>query len=53
MAEVEDARDDAAFLGSGFDEQKKPSQLEQSIHAALRQAEILLDTPVALVLFFS
>jgi hypothetical protein len=40
MAEVERrAREHAALLGSGFDEQKKPSQLEESIHAALRQAD--------------
>jgi hypothetical protein len=40
MAEVDRrAREYATLLGSGFDEQKKPSQLEESIHAALRQAD--------------
>jgi hypothetical protein len=40
MTDVERrARDYAALLGSGFDEQKKPYQLEESIHAALRQAD--------------
>jgi hypothetical protein len=40
MAEVERrARGYATLLGSGFDEQKKPSQLEEAIHAALRQAD--------------
>lgn len=40
MAEVERrARDYATRLGSGFDETKKPFQLEESIHAALRQAD--------------
>jgi hypothetical protein len=40
MTEVERrARDYATLLGSGFDEQKKPFQLEESIHAALRQAD--------------
>jgi hypothetical protein len=40
MAEVERrARDYAALLGAGFDEQKKPFQLEESIHSALRQAD--------------
>jgi hypothetical protein len=40
MTEVERrAREYATLLGSGFDEQKKPFQLEESIHAALRQAD--------------
>jgi len=40
MTEVERrARDYATLLGSGFDEQKKPDQLEDSIRAALRQAD--------------
>jgi hypothetical protein len=40
MTEVERrARDYATLLGSGFDEQKKPAQLEKSINAALRQAD--------------
>jgi hypothetical protein len=40
MADVERrARDYATLLGSGFDERKKPLQLEESIHAALRQAD--------------
>jgi hypothetical protein len=40
MTDVERrARDYAALLGSGFDEQKKPPELEESIHAALRQAD--------------
>jgi hypothetical protein len=40
MSEVERrAREYAALMGSGFDEQKKPSQLEESIRAALRQAD--------------
>jgi hypothetical protein len=39
MTEVERrARDYAMLLQSGFDEQKKPFALEESIHAALRQA---------------
>jgi hypothetical protein len=41
MTEVEQrAREYAKLLGSGFDEQKKPFQLEESIRAALRQADI-------------
>ncbi len=40
MAEVERrAREYATLLGSGFDEQKKPYQLEEAIHATLRQAD--------------
>ena len=40
MAEVERrAREYARVLGAGFDEQKKPLQLEESIRAALRQAD--------------
>jgi SIR2-like protein len=40
MTEVERrARGYAALLGKGFDEQKKPFQLEDSINAALRQAD--------------
>jgi hypothetical protein len=40
MAEVERrARDYAALLGAGFDQQKRPDQLDESIHAALRQAD--------------
>ena len=40
MTEVERrARNYATLLGSGFDERKKPEQLENSIHAALRQAD--------------
>lgn len=40
MAEVERrAREYATLLGAGFDEQKKPFQLEESIHAALKQAD--------------
>jgi hypothetical protein len=40
MTEVERrARQYAAVLGSGFDEKKKPLELEESIHAALRQAD--------------
>jgi len=40
MTEVERrARDYAALLGKGFDEKKKPFQLEDSINAALRQAD--------------
>jgi len=40
MAEVERrAREYATLLGYGFDERKKPLQLEESIHAALRQAD--------------
>ena len=38
MAEVERrAREYAKLLGNGFDEQKKPSQLEESIRAALHR----------------
>jgi hypothetical protein len=40
MAEVDRrARQYAEFVGAGYDEQKKPSQLENAIHAALRQAD--------------
>lgn len=40
MTEVERrAKEYATHLGSGFDERKKPDQLEESIHAALRQAD--------------
>ena len=40
MAEVERrAREYATLLGSGFDERKKPDQLEEAIHAALGQAD--------------
>ena len=40
MAEVERrAREYAKLLGNGFDEPKKPSQLEESIRAALQQAD--------------
>ena len=40
MAEVERrAQRYAALLGRGFDEQKRPADLEDSIHAALRQAD--------------
>jgi len=40
MAEVERrAREYATLLGSGLGEQKRPFQLEESIHAALRQAD--------------
>jgi SIR2-like domain len=40
MAEVERrVREYAKLLGNGFDEQKKPSQLEESIRAALQQAD--------------
>jgi hypothetical protein len=40
MTEVERrAREFATVLGSGFDEQKRPAELEASIHAALRQAD--------------
>jgi hypothetical protein len=40
MTEVERrARDYATLLGNGFDERKQPYQLEESIKAALRQAD--------------
>jgi hypothetical protein len=40
MTEVDRrARDYAALLGSGFDEYKKPDQLEEAIRAALLQAD--------------
>ena len=40
MAEVERrAQEYAALLGSGVGDEKRPDQLEESIHAALRQAD--------------
>jgi hypothetical protein len=40
MSEVERrAQKYAALLGRGFDEQKRPADLEDAIHAALRQAD--------------
>jgi hypothetical protein len=40
MTEIERrARDYAALLGSGLDERKTPPELEESVHAALRQAD--------------
>jgi hypothetical protein len=33
------SRNYATLLRSGFDERKKPAELEESIHAALRQAD--------------
>ena len=40
MAEVERrARNYATLLRTGFDEQKRPADLEESIHATLRQAD--------------
>jgi SIR2-like protein len=40
MADVDRrARDYATLLGSGLDRRSKPAQLEESVHAALRQAD--------------